>query len=109
MAVIDEYCDSGGSDLELGESEEFEREVEVEGFVPDDPLDQAQEWYLWVEGEEEEDENDFAEFQVDWKTDGYLPRNPKQFTRKSGLKQPIAVVETVTPLDVLSKIFTDEL
>ncbi|CAL8378936.1 unnamed protein product [Boreogadus saida] len=68
MAAIDEYCDSGGSDLELGEREE------------------------------EEDDNDFAEFQVDWKTDGYLPRNPKQFTRKPGLKQPIAVVET--PLDV---------
>ena len=107
MAVIDEYCDSGGSDLELGESEEFEREVEVEGFVPDDPLDRAQEWEFLVEGEE--DDEDFAGFQMDWKTDGYMPRNPKQFTRKSGLKQPIAVVETVTPLDVLSKIFTDEL
>ena len=76
-----EYCDSDGSDVELGESGEFGREVEVEGFVPDDPLDRAQEWEFWVEGEEEDDE-DFAGFQVDWTTDGYMPRNPRQFTQK---------------------------
>ena len=104
--IANEYCDSDGSDVELGESGEFEREVEVEGFVPDDPLDRAQEWEFLVEGEEKDDE-DFAGFQVDWKTDGYMPRNPKQFTRKPGPKQPIAGEET--PLGVFSRIVDDEL
>ena len=74
--------------------------------VPDDPLDRAQEWEFWVEGEEDDDE-DFAGFQVDWKTDGYMPGNPKQFTRKPGPKQPIAGEET--PLGVFSRIVDDEL
>ena len=75
--------------------------MEEEGFVPDDPLDRAQEWEFLVEGEEKDDE-DFAGFQVDWKTDGYMPRNPKQFTRKLGPKQSIAVDETL--LGVFSRI-----
>ena len=98
MATIDEYCDREASNLEFGESEEFEREVE--GFVPDDSLDRAQEWSFWVEGEEGED---FDRFQVNWKTDRFLPRNPKQ-TRTEA-----ADCRGCNPLDVFLRIFTDQL
>ncbi|KAG1927364.1 piggyBac transposable element-derived protein 4-like [Pimephales promelas] len=108
MATTEEDFDSEGSDIELEDnvSEEFEREEVVEDeYMPDDPLDRAQEWDLWDTDVEEEDE--FYGFQVDWRTEGYQPCKTKQFTRKAGVKQPIPM--DATPLDVFSSIFTDEL
>lgn len=107
---MEEDFDSEGSDIELGESEEFEREDEKieddfdRNLPPDDPLDRAQEWDLW---DVEEEEDDFHGFQIDWKTEGYQPRRAKQFTRQAGLKQPIPV--DASPLDVFYHIFTNEL
>ncbi|CAM4573597.1 unnamed protein product [Leuciscus chuanchicus] len=108
MAATEDDFDSEGSDIELDDSGEFEREevVTLEDYDEnDDPLDRAREWDLWDTDGEEED--GFYGFQVDWRTEGYQPRKAKQFTRKPGVKQPIP--EDASPLDVFSCIFTDEL
>ena len=100
-----EDFDSDGSDIDI-EFKGFESESEDEDdFVPVDPLDRAQKWELLdTEGEEEDD---FRGFQVDWRTGNYQPRKTKTFSRTPGVKQPIPL--DASPLDVFSRIFTDQL
>ncbi|KAK0142031.1 PiggyBac transposable element-derived protein 4 [Merluccius polli] len=98
--------DSDGSDIDLN-FEGFETEEEEENeFVPDDPLERAQQCDF-LDTEEEEEEDEFRGFQVDWRTDNYLRRHTKPFSRTPGVKQPIPL--DASPLDVFSLIFTDEL
>ncbi|XP_060777628.1 piggyBac transposable element-derived protein 4-like [Neoarius graeffei] len=96
-------CDSDGSDVELEGGEQILIEEEIEGDVPEDPLDREQEWDLFREDDEEEE---FQGFQVDWQSDGFHPPRQQKFTRTPGLKVPIS--EDASPLDVFSNIFTEE-
>lgn len=98
-------CQSDGSDVELENDEQnVGLDEEIEGNVPEDPLDRAQEWNLFDEDEEVEEE--FVGFQVDWQTAGFRPRHPKKFSRTPGVKVPMT--ENASPLDAFSKIFNDE-
>ena len=100
-----EVFDSDGSDIDIN-FEGFESEEEENEFVPDDPLERAQQCDF-LDTEEEEEEEEFRGFQVDWRTGNYLPRHTKPFSRTPGVKQPIPL--DASPLDVFSLIFTDEL
>ncbi|KAM4536507.1 piggyBac transposable element-derived protein 4-like isoform 1-T2 [Odontesthes bonariensis] len=106
MAAVNEtYCDSDGSDLELeGNDQQNLLEEDIVGDVPEDPLDKEQEWNLF--GEDEDEDEEFVGFQVGWQTAGFRPRRQQKFTRTPGLKVPIS--EDASPLDVFSHIFTDE-
>ena len=105
-----EDFDSEGSDIDVDcevECEGFGHErVDEDEFVQNDPLDRAPEWNMW-DTDDDEEEDDFRGFQVDWRTDSYEPRNMKRFSRTPGVKQHIPV--NASPLEVFSKIFTEEL
>ena len=79
---------------------------------PDDldvPVDRVvrEQWILAMFREEEEDMRDFAGFQEEWKTDNFYSHEKIQYNREPGIK--IELPELVTPIQVFSHVFTEEL
>ncbi|XDV26565.1 hypothetical protein PO909_030223 [Leuciscus waleckii] len=81
-------------------------------YIPDD-LDVLadrvvrEQWILAMFREEEEDMRDFVGFQEEWKTDNFHSREKIPYLREPGVK--IELPDVVTPIQVFSRVFTEEL
>ena len=82
--------------------------------IPDDldvdvPADRVvrEQWILAMFQEGEEDMRDFVGFQEEWKTDNFHSREKIPYNREPGVK--IKLPDVVTPIQVFSHIFTEEL
>ncbi len=91
-----------GSDIDECSADDF---IADPDFEPFEPIDRD----LWMRDmflDEGEDE-DFAGFETEWRTDNYHLNPRRRFNRTPGVK--VSIPADATPMEVFQHIFTDEL
>lgn len=98
---------SEGSDIDEGIDSDLDvNEEEIELGIPDDPIDRVQ-WFQAMFGDEQEDLPEFVGFQDEWVRENFRPCEKMPYNRRTGVK--IELPNEVSPLQVFSHIFTEEL
>ncbi|XP_063757603.1 piggyBac transposable element-derived protein 4-like [Eleginops maclovinus] len=110
---------SEGSDIEEGIDAEYQVQADVlaDGLEEDDldrlvlPSDRVvrEQWIQAMFGEEEGDLCEFAGFGNEWKSDNFHSREKIPFNREPGIKIELPLPDVITPVQVFSRIFTEDM
>ena len=94
---------SEGSDLDENSTNDF---IANPDFEPLEPIDRD----LWMRNmflDDEDEEDDFAGFETEWRTNNYYPNPRRRFNHTPGVK--VKIPADATWMEVFQHIFTDEL